>query len=176
MDAASSSNNIIYWVIPGKLAGMPMPWFDARRLETAGAAVEAFDDDLRLIHDAGLRAVVSMLEMSPYIPVMENSGLRHLSLPVPDGFPPSAAQARDFVRFTDEQLEAGRPVVAHCAAGLGRTGTILAAYLIARGATVLEAIDQVRQAQPAAIETMAQIDFLEEWEQLCRNDNSAGAP
>jgi atypical dual specificity phosphatase len=50
----------------------------------------------------------------------------------------------------------------HCEAGLGRTGTILAMLLIAEGAGVDDAVSRIRAAQPAAIETAAQMKFLED--------------
>jgi protein-tyrosine phosphatase len=41
-------------------------------------------------------------------------------------------------------------------AGYGRTGTVLAAYLVAKGAEPEEAIDRVRRARPGSIETVEQ--------------------
>ncbi|MEM7386310.1 MAG: protein-tyrosine phosphatase family protein [Verrucomicrobiota bacterium] len=48
----------------------------------------------------------------------------------------------------------------HCEAGLGRTGTMIAMLLLAEGASPDDAISQVRAAQPAAIETAEQLNFL----------------
>ena len=48
----------------------------------------------------------------------------------------------------------------HCAAGLGRTGTLAARLLIASGCAAAGAIATVRQARPGAIESDAQEEFL----------------
>jgi atypical dual specificity phosphatase len=57
-----------------------------------------------------------------------------------------------------------QPVAVFCEAGLGRTGTVIAAYLIQKGQSAREAISLVRAKEPSAVETAAQIKFLEEFE------------
>ena len=53
----------------------------------------------------------------------------------------------------------------HCEAGLGRTGTIIATYLVSQGASAEEAVSRIRAVEPAAIETAQQIQFLQEYAQ-----------
>jgi protein-tyrosine phosphatase len=66
----------------------------------------------------------------------------------------------------------GETVVIHCMGGLGRTGTIAAACLVALGTEPREAIAQVREARPEAIENPRQEDFVsafgEAWQKLER--------
>jgi len=49
----------------------------------------------------------------------------------------------------------------HCVGGIGRTGTILASYLIlTEGLEVESAIDEVRLVRPGAVQTYEQEMFL----------------
>lgn len=159
--SANKEFNLLWWVIPGALAGMPMPYIHPDRRMNGGGALEAHVDDLPELHLAGIRAVVSLLNLPQDATVYESAGFTFLCLPVPDGHAPSMEQAVTFVHFVTEHLTAQRPVAIHCHAGLGRTGTMLAAYLISQGETAEGAIHRVREAEPAAIETSLQVEFLE---------------
>ena len=55
-----------------------------------------------------------------------------------------------------DALASGRRVAVHCGGGLGRTGTLLACYLVSAGCAPDEAIRRVRAARPGSIETPEQ--------------------
>src|SRR4030095_5261102 len=93
--------------------------------------------------------------------IYQSDGFAHHLMPIPDGGVPTPEQFQEYVRFVDEQLRAGNPTAVHCAAGLGRTGTVLAGYLIEKGVPFETAVTRIRTARPGAIETLAQIRFLE---------------
>jgi len=59
----SETHNLRWWMIPGILAGMPMPFIHIDRRMAAGGKLTAFDDDLLALHTAGIRAVVSLLNL-----------------------------------------------------------------------------------------------------------------
>jgi len=161
MNAAQS--NLLWWVIPGVLAGMPMPFIHPERRMDGGGALTAFDDELPALHSLGIRAVVSLLNIPSDASVYESAGFAFLCLPIQDGGAPTMAQAAEFIRFVTEQRLANRPVAVHCEAGLGRTGTMLATHLIAQGASARAAIQQVRAAEKVAVETPRQIEFLKRY-------------
>jgi atypical dual specificity phosphatase len=137
-----------------------MPMIHADRRENFGGALAAFEDDLPLLVRAGIGSVVSLLNIPSDAAVYASAGLGYLCLPIPDGYAPSLEQMLEFLRFEREQHGMGRVVAVHCAAGLGRTGTVLAGYLIAGGNSVESAIVHIRAVRRGAIETSEQVRFL----------------
>jgi hypothetical protein len=150
----------LWWAVRGVIAGMPMPLLHPERREQMGGALDAFNDDLPLLHRAGIGAVVSLLNIPSDAAVYRSAGFGFLLMPIPDGAAPSVSQFLGFLRFVEEQRELQRKIAAHCAAGLGRTGTVLAGYLIANGASPEAAIKSIRAVRRGAIETSEQVRFL----------------
>jgi len=168
--SGTQQNSLLWWVIPRVLAGMPMPFIHPDRRMAGGGALAAFEDELSALHSAGVRAVVSLLNIPSDAAVYESAGFSFLCLPVSDGGAPTFEQADEFVRFVTTQRSAQRPVAVHCEAGLGRTGTLLAAYLIAQGESAAAAIERVRAAERVAVETARQIHFLEQYAERVHKD------
>jgi protein-tyrosine phosphatase len=82
-------------------------------------------------------------------------------VPVPDLAAPPVDVARDLARRVGEHLAAGRTVLAHCGAGIGRAGTLAASVLVVRGHTVESAIEIVAASRPmAGPEAGAQLALL----------------
>lgn len=91
-----------------------------------------------------------MRELSPHYHAAVESGstsFQWLHLPVPNfGVPQDRAAFRQGVDRVVEALQAGRPVMLHCAAGMGRTGSMAACVLKALGLSSHEALERVRAA------------------------------
>jgi len=74
-------------------------------------------------------------------------------VPMQDHEPPGIDALSKAADFVEEQLGTGKAVVVHCLAGEGRTGCVLAAYLIkTRSLDADEAMAEIRRAKPQFVE------------------------
>ncbi len=147
-----------WWLIEGALAGCPRPglrWQGPRSTDDGDVSA-----DLASLRDHGVGALLSMTETALPEEAIEQSGLAGLHLPVPDFQAPSPDQLRAALAFIDRHRAEGLGVAVHCRAGQGRTGTVLAAYLIRGGISADEAIQAVRTACPDAIGSESQVTAL----------------
>ena len=94
-------------------------------------------------------------------------GIECLHLPTPDLKAPSEDFMDRAVVFIHNRVldKDGKSVVVHCHAGLGRTGCILACYMIRHmGYTAERAIRHLRNERPGSIQSKAQEDALYAYE------------
>ena len=119
-------------------------------------------DDLAKLEEFGIGAIVSLTETAP--PELTGTDrFEVLWLPIDDMAAPAGEQIERFVEFVDTVLATGKAVGVHCLAGLGRTGTMIACYLVSQGKSAEEAIAQVRRARPGSIQTEQQEQAIRRW-------------
>ena len=70
--------------------------------------------------------------------------------PIPDLHAPSLERVRPFLDELGGHVQAGRSLLMHCGAGIGRTGTMAAALLMHMGIPHEEALSNVASARPMA--------------------------
>jgi atypical dual specificity phosphatase len=133
------------WVVDGQVAGMPRP-----------GAGRPLDEDLAFLRGESVDLLVSLTETPVDADALARHGIAGLHIPVKDFHAPTIAQLDLYVRTVETWTAAGRQVGTHCGAGKGRTGTFLAALLVARGMEPDAAIAEVRRLRPGSIETAAQ--------------------
>ncbi len=142
--------NGFYWLIEGVLAGCPLP----------GAERGALDADLTYLRDQGIGSVLSLTERPLPMNALARHSLAGLHLPVIDRTAPTSGQLSSALAFIAEARRRNEAVAIHCKVGHGRTGTVLAAYLIRNGATAAEALCRVREVCPQAVEAVCQEEAL----------------
>jgi len=147
-----------YWLIDRALAGCARPGLRWRGPHSTDDG--DIDADLANLSDRGIGALLSMTETALPEEALARSGLMSLHLPVPDFHSPSPDQFQAALAFIDHHRSDGLGVAVHCRAGQGRTGAVLAAYLIRGGHGADEAIQAVRAACPDALGSESQVTAL----------------
>jgi atypical dual specificity phosphatase len=110
-------------------------------------------DDFHWLRVQGIQLLIVLTEFPPHRPWLDDAGLLGLHVPVPDFHAPTPEQLEQCVGAIRRAKEQSMGVAVHCMAGLGRTGTVLAAYLTSEGMSAPDAIARVRQLRPGSIES-----------------------
>ena len=128
------------WLIADKLAGCGMP---------------TTQSEIEWVQKQGIKSIVTMTEES--LPSSWVKDIQYLHVPTEDLSAPDIDQIDSAVEFIHQRLQNGEPVMVHCAAGIGRTGTILACYLVKyQRMSAKGAIEKVRKERPGSIQSESQ--------------------
>lgn len=97
----------------------------------------------------------------------------YLRLPTTDFSPPTISQLRMGAAFIDEAVRAGKTVLIHCHAGVGRSAMQCAAYLIYAGMDIEEAWDLLVAKRPVVYLNARQRAGLEEFAAVLAGERQA---
>lgn len=139
------------WLIQDEIAGMARPM--------------SMVADLEFLKDNGIEAIVSLTEVPLHKTLIEEFGFEYKHIPIPDLASPTQEQIEEFVSFVNNLTTSKKKIVVHCDAGIGRTGTMLACYLVNKGCSASLAITEVRKKRPGSIETAEQEDTVVKYEE-----------
>jgi atypical dual specificity phosphatase len=118
-------------------------------------------EDLQWLREQGIEVLLSLTEDRLERSWGDEAGLLVYHEPLEDMEPPTQEQLDRCVSAINRALEKSMGIAVHCGAGLGRTGVVLAAWLVTRGMTASSAIARVRKLRPHSIETTEQAEAVE---------------
>ncbi|MEZ4337949.1 MAG: ATP-binding cassette domain-containing protein [Sandaracinaceae bacterium] len=166
--AARVGPNGFHWLVPGVIGGLPRPGI-VRELETDLEGLQR----LRVTRLVTLEEYPSIAEedLAPF-------GMRGHHFRIDDMAAPPVEDAVQLFEQLRSWTSDGEVIALHCRAGLGRTGTILAGYLVCEGWTALEALERARSINPRWVQSAEQVCFLQDLELWLseRPDRSGVAP
>lgn len=138
------------WVREGKLAGSGLP---------------VNEEEFKWLVDKGIKSIVTVREVPLPSKWFDGSEIDYLHLMVEDYGAPSVEVMDEAVDYIDKKISSGKPVLVHCAAGKGRTGAVLAAYLIKNeNCTAEQAIEKIRIMRPGSVQSLTQETALSMYE------------
>jgi len=128
------------WLIDDKLAGSGMP--------TSAS-------ELDWVLKQGVRSIITMTKEP--LPESWIKDVKYLHMPTEDLSAPDMEKIDEAVDFIHKRIQSDEAVMVHCAAGIGRTGTVLACYLVKyKKMSVSDAIEKVRKERPGSIQSESQ--------------------
>ena len=141
------------WMIEGELAGSGRP---------------CTKEELVWLRGQGIEAIVSLTETSlrrdkMLLPWLDELGFEYHHIPIVDHTAPEESQIDEFIEFIEMMQGQKKPMLVHCAGGYGRTGTMLACYLVSIGHRPRAAVDEVRKKRPYSIEEDSQEESVFEY-------------
>ena len=136
------------WLIEGKLAG---------------SAIPTSKEEVKWLQEEGVKSIVTIRE----VPLDEDwvDEMKYLHVLSDDMGVPSFDDLKSSVDYIDKKIQNKEPVMVHCLAGLGRTGTILACYLIKyEKMSAVDAIQHIREKRHGSIQSFVQEEMIFQYE------------
>jgi atypical dual specificity phosphatase len=127
-------------------------WVEQSKL--AGSGYPASRSQLEWLRSKGIKTILTLTENSLPGQWLEGLALEVHHIPLRDHQAPDAVSLGEAATFVRDKVKEGKTTLVHCLAGEGRTGCVLAAYLIKdRGISADEAIKTLRRIKPSFVES-----------------------
>ncbi|TFG21456.1 MAG: hypothetical protein EU530_00440 [Promethearchaeota archaeon] len=131
-----------FWLIPQKIAGGSLP-----KVST----------DFISLQNNKIQHIISLVEDTRDISTLVfGNQIKLHHIPIQDWGIPSHSQIQRFLSIVKENLANNEATYVHCHGGCGRTGTMLAIFLVESGYAGEEALKKIRDIRPCSVETEEQ--------------------
>ncbi len=159
---ASRGPTGFHWLVDGLLGGMRRP-----------GVLTKTRHDIEALARMNVSLLVTLNEnWSPPVDELAAHGIDSFVHKITDLHAPDAERALATCRYVDGYLAHDRACIYHCRAGIGRTGTMLAAQLMYYGFNASDAIQAVRAKNPKWIQSEIQLEFLPTFGEYLQNLSS----
>jgi|SRR5688572_94140 len=176
----------VYRWLDSKFTSSPTNFSWVIKNQLAGSGLPLTFDQFKWLVSHGIRTIVTVREISlpqRWFSTIHVEGMgsderkmknvNYLHLTVEDYHAPTVEEIDSTVIFIENEIKANRPVLVHCAAGKGRTGTILGAYLLRNeNIGARDAITRIRNIRPGSIQTDSQEKSLYEFEKYLKDKST----
>ena len=163
-DALPRPHGNTYWLWAGHVLAGEHPGKEGEAL---------LPERLQLLAQMGITHFIDLTSQAdPLKAYQPLGGAVRINHPITDFGVPSVTQMQGILRSIDEALQQGGKVYVHCRAGIGRTGTVAATWLVNQGMKGPEALALLLQkwqavdkrlVEPHTPETEAQRQFVLAW-------------
>jgi len=148
--------------VHGTVTGRPdkFSWLIDNKL--AGSGIPTSIDEVQWVIEQGIKSIVTVREE----PLDDDwvKDVKYLHILSIDMGVPEFVDLVSAVDFIHRRITNNEPVMVHCLAGLGRTGTLLACYLIKHQKMSADgAIQKVREERPGSIQSFTQEEIISQF-------------
>ena len=145
--------------VHGTVTGRPdnFSWLIKNKL--AGSAIPTSADEIKWIQEQGVKSIVTIREepLEYSLP----TEMKYLHIHSNDMGVPEFDDLVYSVDFIHQRITNDEPVMVHCLAGKGRTGIVLASYLVKHeNMSADKAIEKVREIRPGSIQSYPQEEII----------------
>lgn len=163
-----------YWVEPGRFLAGEYP---------AAAYIGRTHERLDKLLEAGIDTFIDLThpkELPPYLPILQERAImrdmevQYNRFTIIDRSIPMGGMMNTILDAIDSALVKGHNIYLHCWGGIGRTGTTVGCYLVRRGFTGKQALEQLAEwwkdvpksaYNPRSPETDRQVEFILNWDE-----------